>query len=349
MPLFTKPQFNSVWASAGTKLTPDNSKISLGWVVEIPPHEYENWIQNRQDAMLAHLNQLGIPLWDSTVEYQAGKSYVQGTTSGVVYRALTTHININPEIDISNNWVVAFEASGNALLKSQNLADVPDKALARTNLGIATTEFYDGRYLLKGSNFSDVPNKATARTNLGLGNSATLNVGNSAGTVAAGDDTRIVNSVQNSRSILAGNGLTGGGNLLTDRSIVLGTPGHLTATSTNTVTATSHTHAVDIASFFQRNLTASKGHYVLPGGLIINWGRHNYSGSLVGDSVTFDKPFTSAVFFSGCEGDLTQTTFVEVGQTGSLSLTGMSVSNSYVTAGATGPVPGQVIWFAVGV
>lgn len=168
MPLFTKPQFNSVWASAGTKLTPDNSKISLGWVVEIPPHEYENWIQNRQDAMLAHLNQLGIPLWDSTVEYQAGKSYVQGVTSGVVYRALTTNTNINPEIDISNNWAVAFEASGNALLKSQNLADVPDKALARTNLGIATTEFYDGRYLIKTNNLADVPNKATARTNLDI-------------------------------------------------------------------------------------------------------------------------------------------------------------------------------------
>lgn len=166
MPLFTKPQFNSVWASSGSKLTPDSSKISQGWIVEIPPHEFENWSANRQDALLAHLNQVGIPMWDSTVEYQAGKSYVQGTTSGAVYRALTTHTNINPEIDISNNWVVAFEASGNALLKSQNLADVPNKALARTNLGIPTTEFYDTRYLLRTNNLADVPNKATARNNL---------------------------------------------------------------------------------------------------------------------------------------------------------------------------------------
>lgn len=163
MPLFTKPQFNSVWAATGAKLTPESTKISSGWVVEIPPHEYENWVQNRQDALLAHLNQVGIPMWDSSVEYQAGKSYVQGTTSGVVYRALTTHTNINPEIDISNNWAIAFEASGNALLKSQNLADVPDKALARTNLGIVTTEFYDSRYLVKSQNLADVPNKASAR------------------------------------------------------------------------------------------------------------------------------------------------------------------------------------------
>lgn len=166
MPLFTKPQFNNVWASTGAKLTPEVAKINQGWVVEIPPFEYDNWIRNRQDAMLAHLNQFGVPQWDSTVEYQAGKSYVQGTTTGVVYKALTTHSNVNPETDIQNNWTVAFESSGNSLLKVNNLSDVPDKAQARINLGIATTEFYDTRYLLKNSNLADVPNKASARGNM---------------------------------------------------------------------------------------------------------------------------------------------------------------------------------------
>lgn len=166
MPLFTKPQFNNVWASTGAKLTPEVAKISQGWVVEIPPHEFDNWMQNRQDALLAHLNQLGVPQWDSTVEYQAGKSYVQGTTKGVVYKALTTHTNVDPEIDIQNNWMVAFESSGSALLKVNNLSDVPDKAQARINLGIATTEFYDTRYLQRSSNLSDVPNKSTARQQL---------------------------------------------------------------------------------------------------------------------------------------------------------------------------------------
>lgn len=166
MPLFIKPQFNSVWAATGVRLTPEPAKISQGWVVEIPPYEYENWSANRQDALLAHLNQLGVPQWDGTVEYQAGKSYVQGTTTGVVYKAITTNTSINPELDVSNNWQVAFESGGSALLKAQNLADVPDKAAARSNLGIATTEFYDGRYLVKGSNLADVPNKASARQNI---------------------------------------------------------------------------------------------------------------------------------------------------------------------------------------
>lgn len=46
-------------------------------------------------------------------------------------------------------------------------------------------------------------------------------------------------------TITAGNGLTGGGNLTANRTITLGTPGSITSTSTNAVTTTSHTHAID--------------------------------------------------------------------------------------------------------
>lgn len=46
------------------------------------------------------------------------------------------------------------------------------------------------------NNLSDVASVSGARTNLGLGGAAVLNVGTVAGTVAAGNDTRIVNAVQ---------------------------------------------------------------------------------------------------------------------------------------------------------
>lgn len=166
MAIFSKPTFNTVWASSGDKVSPDSGKITQGWIIEIPPHQYQNWIDNRQDQMLAHLNQYGVGEWDSTTEYQANKSYVQGVSTGTIYKCLVTNTNINPETDVNNNWVIAFEDAGTSLKKSQNLADVPDKAAARTNLGIATTADYDARYLLKASNFADVPNKSSARGNL---------------------------------------------------------------------------------------------------------------------------------------------------------------------------------------
>lgn len=166
MATFNKPEFNNVWATSGAKVAPDVAKINLGWVVEIPPHELDNWIRNRQDALLAHINQMGIVAWDETVEYQANKSYVQGSTTGNIYRAVTTHTGVNPETDVNGNWQIAFERGGSALLKAENLADVPDKALARQNLGISTTADYDNRYLQRSQNLADVSNKSTGRANL---------------------------------------------------------------------------------------------------------------------------------------------------------------------------------------
>ncbi|GIQ70899.1 hypothetical protein DUZ99_08750 [Xylanibacillus composti] len=48
-----------------------------------------------------------------------------------------------------------------------------------------------------------------------------------------------------SRTITAGNGLSGGGDLTANRTISLGTPGTLSTSSTNSTTAASHTHAVN--------------------------------------------------------------------------------------------------------
>lgn len=55
--------------------------------------------------------------------------------------------------------------------------------------------------LVAANNLSDVTSASTARTNLGLGGAALLNVGTSSGTVAAGNDSRIIGAAQTANNL----------------------------------------------------------------------------------------------------------------------------------------------------
>src|SRR5690554_2439526 len=107
MPDILKPTgINNRWAEGGLKSAPDVSKIDLGWEVEKPPYQVQNWLDNRQDNFNAHVNQHGIPYWDSETEYQANKSYVVDPISGIVYRCLVT--NTNHPVSNPTYWDIAF-------------------------------------------------------------------------------------------------------------------------------------------------------------------------------------------------------------------------------------------------
>lgn len=146
MAQFLKPSnLNNVWASGGDRIYPGDTKYATGWQVEIPPRQYFNEIDYKQDQMLAHLNQHGIPVWDSETEYQADQSYVQGST-GTVYRCVLTHTNQNPDLDVSNTyWIIAFASAGDFYTAAES----------------------DARYAKVANNGSDY-NAATFRTNISV-------------------------------------------------------------------------------------------------------------------------------------------------------------------------------------
>ena len=69
------------------------------------------------------------------------------------------------------------------------------------------------------------------------------------------------------RNLTAGDGLTGGGDLSTDRTLALGTPGSITTTSTNGVSPDSHTHAATgfEPTISKGNLTAGSNKITIGG------------------------------------------------------------------------------------
>lgn len=151
MTLITKPDFSYIWASGGAIVAPNDTKKQQGWVAEAPPFQYDNWLQNRQDQMLAHINQRGIPAWDGLTNYEAGGlSYAQGS-DGKIYKSVAASgpsaTVQNPVTDVTDvYWTIAFADVGAFLDQTAG----------------------DARYTQRASNLSDVTNAATARTNLGV-------------------------------------------------------------------------------------------------------------------------------------------------------------------------------------
>lgn len=168
MTLITKPDFTYVWASGGAVVAPNDAKKQLGWVAEAPPFQYDNWLQNRQDQMLAHINQRGMPVWDGTTNYEAGSlSYVQGS-DGQIYKSVAASGPLttvqDPTTDATDTyWTVAFASIGAFLTQAAG----------------------DARYAQLSNNLSDLTNAATARTNLGVQNAVVSGIAGTASNLKA--------------------------------------------------------------------------------------------------------------------------------------------------------------------
>ena len=107
-----KPDYTNIWSSGGANVAPSDLKVQTGWTAEVPPFQWENWSQNRQDTAIAHILQKGVSVWSSTGEYYftslGERSYVQGG-DGKIYVAVADSVNQNPTTDSTNTyWKLAF-------------------------------------------------------------------------------------------------------------------------------------------------------------------------------------------------------------------------------------------------
>lgn len=84
--------------------------------------------------------------------------------------------------------------------ESEVLAATPKAVKSAYALADSANQNADAR-LAKDGNLADVQDKAKARDNLGLKGAAVLDTGTAAGTVAAGDDARIVNALQKDKNL----------------------------------------------------------------------------------------------------------------------------------------------------
>ena len=173
MPKYTKPTNpNLIWANealAADIVKPTDEQVSRGWIQQKPPFEQENWSINRLYRVYAYYNQLGIPEWDSQTEYQAGKSYVQGS-DGLIYKAKVTNTGNNPAGSGGDRWDIAFLAHSSASSFGRSLIDDISAEQARQTLGLGSVATQDDiKYLHRTNNLSDVANASTAFNNIKQG------------------------------------------------------------------------------------------------------------------------------------------------------------------------------------
>lgn len=179
-----------------------------------------------------------------------------------------------------------------------------------------------------------------------------------------------------SRSVIAGNGLSGGGVLTANRTLTLGTPTKITSSSTNSVTTTSHTHEIDnastsVAGVVQLNntltststtqaLTAAQGKVLndrfvndflslksengyqkLPDGLIIQWG---FSTGASSRTVTFPIAFPNECL------NVSGNVYASIGTFQTCSCRNATNQNFGIQTGDVNNVgqPNPVKWFAIG-
>lgn len=119
--LATKPDFTQgVWAQQGELSEPSTDKIAIGHIVERPPFQMVNWIENRQDQGIMYLFQNGFASWDRTLLYPVDAIVMR---AGTLYQAINQNLSVEPSAN-PDTWKKSFFSSsdGEGVKKDLNSA-----------------------------------------------------------------------------------------------------------------------------------------------------------------------------------------------------------------------------------
>ncbi|EDL5694500.1 shikimate transporter [Salmonella enterica subsp. enterica serovar Carmel] len=152
--------------------------------------------------------QSNTPTWFTEGDKNKGISWIGQDWLNILQAELLNILDaagIKPDKGKLNQLTLSVKAiiTANAYTQANNLKEILDagiaaQAEARGHLGLGKLATKDSlgptdvNALAKDQNLADVPDKSLARQSLQLGDSATRNVGTTQGTVAAGDDSRIL-------------------------------------------------------------------------------------------------------------------------------------------------------------
>ena len=191
-----RPEYGQGWASQGERVAPTEAKMESGWVQEMMPFQWENYLQGRQDDALLYLLQKGVPEYSPTQEYIANKSIVQYQTN--LYLALATVTNVLPTVTASWKRLSPTIATNGTVPITGGGTGATTAAAARENLGLGDAATVNLPTTV-GVVVKDAANTLVSRTIVGVAGDVTVtNPDGVAGNITVGVGSNVAKTNQDS-------------------------------------------------------------------------------------------------------------------------------------------------------